>query len=287
MLSVDKGCPGGALPVSSTASPSATFCTWSCETVERSGPMQPVLPNILDKLPSCLSLVAMVLKHCKICFKQLNCPASHQYPFPCNVASPRQLLCTMAVAAADCLCSLEFLSLYPLFSILIRNVHNSVFVISICCLRPNYTICSGLSNASHLLCEKQFKDPRLASTGLFLLWSGKIRVMAGSAQHELFCLTQGAGCQQQSKIGSCCANTDGVLHIPRCSPETVIILNWDLWASCIGASCILPSFLYFPLFFHLNFLLVFKHFLVAEMPATFFFKENSWFTRHWKKILCA
>lgn len=126
----------------------------------------------------------------KFCFKQLSCPGLPHHPFPCCSTSPGT-----APLHCDCGCwRLPVLARVPLpmplSSTLIRNVHNSVLVISICCLRPNYTVCSGLSKAAHLLCEKQFRNLRLPSAGVLLLWSGKIRVTAGSAQHE-FCLRSG------------------------------------------------------------------------------------------------
>ena len=134
----------------------------------------------------------------KFCFKQLGRPAPPQYPFPCSIMSP-------GTAPLHHVCGCWGSSVLagvplpmPLFSTLVRNVHNSVFVISICCLRPNYTVCSGLSNVAHLLCEKQFRNPSLTSAGVFLLWSGKIRVMAGSAQHELFC--PHSGCRVSAAV---------------------------------------------------------------------------------------
>lgn len=140
------------------------------------------------------------------CFKHLGCPGLPQHPFPCSTRSPGT-----APLHCDCGCwRLPVLARVPLpmppSSTLIRNVHNSVLVISICCLRPNYTVCSGLSKAAHLLCEKQFRNLRLPSAGVLLLWCGKIRVTAGSAQHE-FCLR--SGCRVSA------AEQDGLLLCKR------------------------------------------------------------------------
>lgn len=132
-------------------------------------PMLPVLPDLLSDLPSCLFLWQRCLNTVKFGFKHLSCPAPPQYPFPCGITSP-------VPAPLHCGCSCWGSSVLtgaplptPLPSILITNVHNSVFVISMCCLRSNYTICSGLTNAAHLLCEKQFRNPSLTSAGAFLL----------------------------------------------------------------------------------------------------------------------
>lgn len=123
--------------------------------------------------------------------KQLSSPTPPCYPITWSTRSPGtaplQLGCGCSGLSA--LPAVPFPM--PLSITLIRNVHSFAFVISLCCLRPNYTICSGLSNTAHLLCEKQCRNPSLLAVGIFLLWSGKIRVMVGSAQHELFCPLSG------------------------------------------------------------------------------------------------
>lgn len=160
--------------------------------------MLPVLPDLLPNLPSCLFLWQQCLNTVKFCFRHFSCPVPPQYPF-LSVSLPP------VTAPVHCGCSCWGSSVLtgaplptPLPSILITNVHNFVFVISMCCLRPNYTICTGLSNAAHLLCEKQFRNPSLTSAGVFLLWSEKIRVMVWSAQHEIFCLC--SGCQVSAAV---------------------------------------------------------------------------------------
>lgn len=213
----------------------------------------------------------------KFCFEQLSCPGLPQHPFPCGTRSPGT-----APLHRDCGCwRLPVLAgvplPMPLSSTLIRNVHNSVLVISRCCLRPNYTVCSGLSKAAHLLCEKQFRNLGLPSAGVLLLWSGKIRVMAGSAQHDS-CLRSGCRCQQRSRMGSCCANLAGELHIPQCSPETATIPHWALGARHVRDSCIPSCFLSSPLFFQLHFLLALKHLLLVVTTATFYFFKNNWYS---------
>lgn len=165
----------------------------------------------------------------------------------------------------------------PLSSTLIRNVHNSVLVISICCLRPNYTVCSGLSKAAHLLCEKQFRNLRLPSAGVLLLWSGKIRVTAGSAQHE-FCLRSGCRVSAAEQDGLLLCKRGWSASRPTVQPRDSH--NPQLRPMSKSCQSRIPSvFLSFPLFFQLNFLLALKHFLLVVTPANLFFK-NSWYSHN-------
>lgn len=217
-----KGCPEGALPTSSSALPPATSADEAAGCRKELDPLLPPLPHVVCHLPPCCSWWQQCLNTVKFCFKQLICPDPPQHPSPCCITSP-------GTASLRCGCGCWRLPVLawvplpmPLSSTLIKNVHNSVLVISICCLRPNYTVCSALSKAAHLLCEKQFRNLRLPSAGVLLLWSGKIRVMAGSAQHES-CLRSGCRVSAAEQDGLLLCKRGWSAARPTVQPETATI----------------------------------------------------------------
>lgn len=114
-LSVDKGCPEGVLPISSSALPPATSWRWRWMKVVGESWILCCLHCLMLWLtfPLACSWWQQCLNIVKSCFQQLCCPGLPQHPFPCGTTSPGT-----APLHRDCGCwrlpvLAKFLSLCP------------------------------------------------------------------------------------------------------------------------------------------------------------------------------